>query len=392
MRYDAAFAYISDYWPQITRSNPSDRETLIGLPKPYLVPSAAGGTGMFQEMYYWDTFFMSLGLVGTALEQLIVDAAENFAHLLERFGVIPNGSRYYFLSRSQPPFFTQQVKLALKVKQTRGDADTHSFLTRMAALAEQEHDRVWMGTQQPHHRQVHRRLSRYFDTNYLHILASCESGWDHSTRCDGKWLDYLPVDLNSLLYSVEHDLAEFADGLGAVEKAAHWRALAEQRATTMRELMWDETEGFFFDYNWREGKRNLHPSLAGFFPLMAQWATEEQAHRIVEKWLPKFLQPGGLVTTLQAAPDKQWAWPNGWAPLQWIVAEGLDRYGFRDAAHDARKRWCDNCASVFAKTGAFWEKYNVVEPNTSHTEEGVYGMVQGFGWSNAVFADFARRD
>jgi alpha,alpha-trehalase len=229
MDYAPALAHIADFWPRIIRTNPADKETLIGLPRLYLVPADGGGTGMFQEMYYWDSFFMSLGVMGTPYEHLIEDIAENFAHLIERFGLIPNGGRYYFTSRSQPPFFTQQIKLALTVKQARGDADTLAWLARMAALAEREHDAVWMGSQQPHHRQVHRGLSRYFDINYLDILASCESGWDHSTRCD-------------------------------------------------------------------------------------------------ERWLLKFLQSGGLVTTLQAAPDKQWAWPNGWAPLQWIVAEGLDRY------------------------------------------------------------------
>jgi alpha,alpha-trehalase len=391
MRYEDALAYIADFWPRIIRSNPSDKETLIGLPRPYLVPADGGGTGMFQEMYYWDSFFMSLGVVGTPHEHLIEDIAENFAHLIERFGLIPNGSRYYFTSRSQPPFFTQQIKLALKVKQARGDADTLAWLTRMAALAEREHDAVWMGDRQPHHRQVHRGLSRYFDINYLDILASCESGWDHSTRCDERWLSHLPVDLNSILYLVEHDLADFAEQLNKPDRAAHWRATAEQRAATMRELMWDEREGFFFDYNWREGRVNPHPSLAGFYPLWAGLATQDQAEESVERWLLKFLQPGGLVTTLHAAAGKQWAWPNGWAPLQWIVTEGLDRYGFADEAREARTRWCETCAAVFERTGAFWEKYDVIAPNAAHTEDGLYGMVKGFGWSNGVFADFARK-
>jgi alpha,alpha-trehalase len=139
-------------------------------------------------MYYWDSFFISLGLVGTPYAHLIADVAENFAALIERFGVIPNGTRYYFLSRSQPPFFTEQIKLARAVAPPTSEVASPAWLARMLGLAEREHETVWLGTAQPHHRLVHRGLSRYFDINYLDVLASCESGWDHSTRCDDRWL------------------------------------------------------------------------------------------------------------------------------------------------------------------------------------------------------------
>ena len=68
---------------------------------------------------------------------------------------------------------------------------------------------------------------------------------------------------------------------------------------------------------------------------------------------------------------------------------GLDRYGYTAEAQRLRRKWCDLCATVFAATGTMWEKYNVV--NTEVTpEEGLYGSVTGFGWSNAVFVDFVR--
>lgn len=384
--YENALAYIEGLWPQLIRSNLHDTGTLIGLPRPYPVPRASPtGSGMFQEMYYWDSYFISLGLIGTPQAQVIVDVAENFAALIERFGLIPNGSRFYFLSRSQPPFFTQQVQLA------RALNPDHAWLARMLALAEQEHQTVWMGTEQPHHRCVHRGLSRYFDINYLDILASCESGWDHSTRCNDRWLEHLPVDLNSILYVRERDMAEFGAELGDEQRAAYWRKRAAERLATMQELMWDEHAGFFFDYDYHAGRLNPHLSLAGFYPLWAGIATPAQAARVVASHLPAFLQPGGLVTTMVSEHGKQWAWPNGWAPLQWIVVAGLERYGFRAEAREVRLRWLATCANQFEHTGAFWEKYNVVDPSAV-IEPGMYGQLQGFGWTNAVFADFVRQD
>ncbi|MEO6062033.1 MAG: trehalase family glycosidase [Thermoflexales bacterium] len=386
-----ALAYIEELWPRLGRSGQTDVGTLIGLPRPYLIPREADPTGgMFQEMYYWDSFFISLGLADTPHAQLIADVAENFAALIERFGVIPNGTRYYFLSRSQPPLFTEQIKLALAVAPPTSEVASPAWLARMLDLAEREHETVWLGTAQPHHRLVHRGLSRYFDINYLDVLASCESGWDHSTRCDDRWLEHLPVDLNCILYARERDMADFAETLGQPERAARWRARAAARQATLVALMWDEAEAFFFDYDYAAGRINPHASLAGFYPLWAGLASAEQAERVVAIWLPRFQQPGGLVTTLTEQAGRQWAWPNGWAPLQWLVAAGLDRYGYRAEAREARRRWSETCLNAFERTGAFWEKYNVVAPQAS-TEEGLYGQLHGFGWTNGVLVDFLRQ-
>ena len=153
--YAETLRYIDSFWPQLTRATPEDQRTLMGLPRPYVVPGV--GT-MFQEMYYWDSFFTALGLIDSAHEELVLDMTANMAWLLQRFGMIPNGTRYYFLSRSQPPFFTQMVTLAWRIKQRRGDPDTQAWLAQMLALAEAEHATVWHGTAQPHHRLVHRGL------------------------------------------------------------------------------------------------------------------------------------------------------------------------------------------------------------------------------------------
>ncbi|HPH94859.1 MAG TPA: trehalase family glycosidase [Anaerolineaceae bacterium] len=384
---DSITTYIHQYWPKIIRQNREDISTLIGLPRPYLVPSDGA---MFQEFYYWDSYFMALGLRGTEYEALILDIAENMAYLLKRFGFIPNASRYYFTSRSQPPFFSRLVWLAYEVKQQRGDADSEAYLRDMMALARKEYEVVWIGEKPPHHRLVHRGLSRYFDINYLDFLASCESGWDHSTRCEDTWLNFLPVDLNSILYVMETDQVRAADLLGSKGDALYWSEQAEKRRATFQELMWDADEHFFFDYNWKEQQRHLHPSLAGFYPLWAGLATPEQARLMVEKWIPRFLYPGGLVTTLDKKEGRQWAYPNGWAPLQWLVDAGLEKYGFSETAREIRKRWCRNCEKVFEQTGVMWEKYNVVDVNGA-VESGLYGQVKGFGWSNAVYSDFIRR-
>ena len=396
--YAPMLKYIDDFWERLIRHHTADEGTLIGVPRPYMVPSSDPARPLFQEMYYWDTYFTCLGVYDTPREWLIVDAAENLASLVERFGFIPNGTRYYFTSRSQPPFFTKLARLAYAIKARRRDADAEAYLARMTAAAVKEHETCWLGDKHPHERMKYRGLSRYHDINYSHFLASCESGWDHSTRCDGarpgteagRWLDFLPVCLNSILYARETDIALAYREQGNPDRAQFWDAVAAERAVTMRELFWDAGQGFYFDYDWKHREPSPTASLAGFYPLWAGWATQAEANVVVEKWLPQFLVAGGVVTSLDAYSGRQWAHPNGWAPLHWITAAGLDRYGFHDAANDVRRRWCDTCAATFAVRGTLLEKYNVVEPSAAPAG-GLYGLVQGFGWSNAVVVDFARK-
>ena len=385
--YRPVLDHIEATWDSLIRSNPTEQGTLIGLPFRYVVPSDGA---MFQEMYYWDSFFTSLGLVNTGREDLVVEMADNLAYMLERFGLIPNGSRYYFLSRSQPPFFTRQMMLAWDVKVRRKDPKRQTWLKRMVHLAEQEHETVWLGTRQPHDRQLHRGLSRYFDVNYLDVLASCESGWDHSNRCDDRWLEHLPIDLNCLLAVREADIARAHSILGNESAATGWLARREVRVRTIRSLMWNTEANCFLDYDVAKRQTNPMASAAMFSALWAGVATSAQAKRMVAMWLPRFLKRGGIVTSLKARAGRQWAYPNGWAPLQWIAVEGLIAYGFEREAFDVMRRWCDMTAKVFAETGEMWEKLNVVTAE-ERTEEGLYGAITGFGWSNAIFVDFAHR-
>lgn len=384
---DAALDYIDQYWNKIIRQNSEDNQTLIGLPYPYLVPSDGA---MFQEMYYWDSYFMSLGILGTAHEDLIVGMTYNLAHLQKRFGLIPNGSRYYFLSRSQPPFFTKMVRLAYDVMRQTNETGALSFLKEMILVAENEHETVWLGSKQPHHRLMKFGLSRYFDINFLDMLASCESGWDHSTRCEDRWMQHLPIDLNCILYARELDFAEVFALLGEQSKSQYWLTQAKNRAATINSKMWDPEKSFYFDYDLHNDSIETTTSLAGFFPLWAGLASQSQAASMIETWLPQFEFDGGLVTSLDTEDGRQWAFPNGWAPLQWLVAEGLDRYGFHQEATRIRAKWLGNCLSVFNITGVMWEKYNVVTPGVV-PEHGLYGSIPGFGWTNAIFVDFLKK-
>ena len=81
--------YILSHWDDTVRSNRQDEGKRFGLPRDYFVPSISG---MFQELYYWDSYFTAQGLLLCGREELVRHTAEDMFYLIEQFGYMPNGS------------------------------------------------------------------------------------------------------------------------------------------------------------------------------------------------------------------------------------------------------------------------------------------------------------
>lgn len=379
--------YIDAYWDKLLRHNTSDDGTLIGLKHSYIIASNDDHENYaLAEQYYWDTYFIALGLINPKYEELVCGMLENLLDMFKRFGLVPNASRMYFTGRSQPPVLSSLIFLIYD----RYGKSTQWLNNRME-IAEREYHTVWMSHQHPTWHQAHKGLSRYYDINVLHDLAEAESGWDMTPRFERKCLDYLPVDLNSLLYKYEIDFARWAEIAGKHEQMQPWHKKAEYRKQIMNRLMWGKLRGFFFDYNYAKEETGTVWSLAGYFPMWVGMASKQQAARMVAN-LTKFERKGGLTTTTKPIIDMsmfgslktQWAYPNGWAPLHVAVIEGLRRYGYDKEADRIAHKWLTTNLVWFEKHGAFIEKYNVVNPKKSPLE-GVYPSQSGFGWTNSVY-------
>jgi alpha,alpha-trehalase len=384
--------YIADYWHKVERYHPKDDESLLGLPKPYLVPSYREKTGFdYNELYYWDSYFMVQGMLDPQHEELVTGILENLTELFKRFRVIPNASRTYLMGRSQPPFLTSFIFDAYEAYNPGSD-----WLKQAINIAQQEYETVWMGVKKPNERQVYQGLSRYYDINYLHDLAEAESGWDMTPRFDRHALNFLPVDLNALLYKYETDFARAAKIFDDKEAVAHWKEAARQRKKTMDKLMWDRIRGLYYDYNYIKEKRSSISSLAAYFPMWAGMVDNKQAAALV-KALRRFENKGGLATTdalplgqfVLGSMPTQWAYPNGWAPLHYIVVGGLERYGYHADARRIATKWLKTNLQWFNNEHVFLEKYNVVSPEKPPVK-GLYPSQTGFGWTNAVFERFCQ--
>jgi alpha,alpha-trehalase len=426
---------------------------------PFVVPG-----GRFNEMYGWDSYFEALGLIVDGRLDLARAMVDNFIYQIEHYGKILNANRTYYLTRSQPPFLTSMA-LAVYQHLPRTDA-TRDWLAGALRAAIDEYERVWMSD-------VHLTdtgLSRYFGTGigpppevepghfdavfgrfarrrgmttatyekayregtieepsldrfFVHDRCVRESGhdttyrWYDSKTDEDRCADFVTVDLNSLLFKYEIDMAaaiekSFAGCLprsGGCERAGPWRDRAERRREAMRRYLWNDELGTFFDYNVVTKVQSRYWNATMFYPLWACHRDDEdtfllsrrEAERLVAGVLARLEQPGGLAaSSSESLPGasselgaRQWDHPNGWPPHQMIAWHGLENYGFSAEMRRLVYRWLYTITrNAYWYNGVIPEKYDVVD--RTHRVFSEYGNVgtdfdyitrEGFGWMNASF-------
>lgn len=216
-----------------------------------------------------------------------------------------------------------------------------------------------------------------------HALATSESGWDMNPRCKFDLYNYATVDLNSLLYGFERNMAYFAKKLKKYTDEITWKSRSKERLENMNSYMLND-ENIFLDYNFVTGKKSDVFSVASYFAMFTKAANEKQAKTLVDN-LSKLEEKYGISTCERQKTniDYQWDYPNGWACLQYIMIRGLENYGYHDDAVRISKKYVELVERVFAETQNLWEKYNVVEGNINVSRE--YKMPTMLGWSAGVY-------
>lgn len=430
------------------------KRTLEGVS--YVVPG-----GRFNELYGWDGYMESIGLMLSGRVDLARGMIENYVFCIQHYGKILNANRSYYLCRSQPPFLTDMTfkvadalaKEAAKKEDssaaTAAAADATNFFRIAILAAIKEYYSVWTAlprldlvsglsryrpdgigippeTEPMHffHLLMPRARARglnmqqfaegynsgalkdqELDEYFLHDRAVRESGHDTSYRLERVAADLATVDLNSLLYKYETDIAtairdrfggslrvpvefQVSDKVNPAaagheeETAVTWEARAAARKSAMDRLMWDETAGMYFDYNTVTRKHTGYESATTFWTMWSGVASNAQAARLVSDALPRFRALGGLVAGTEASrgavgldrPSRQWDYPYGWAPQQILAWGGLARYGYTNEAAELAYRWLYMVIKAFVDfNGTVVEKYDVTRGVDPHRVDAEYG-------------------
>jgi alpha,alpha-trehalase len=435
---DSMEEHVARMWWALTRL-PVDRpagSNLLELRHPYVV---AGGR--YLEFFYWDSYYISVGLMASGRISMLENTVKNMAELIRKYHFVPNGMRAYFLTRSQAPHFAMLLRLLAKAK---GKAAAEEYRDALAL----EHQ-FWSsdartyslsggdGLKLNHYWDDLRPSGPLSDADLLHTIArpesyredirtcyrateagvstwewqriltdlraACESGWDFSSRWlraspAGDWplwsirtTSILPIDLNCLCYSMERLLAAWEAPTQKTDSyagTASFEQQAEQRrAALCNAPFWQQNPGWFYDVAvepHNELASTGVDSLAGVFALFCEVATPQQAEAVASRIEKEYLKPGGVVTSLEEFESgQQWDFPNGWAPLQWPTIAGLVNYHYDDLAREIARRFVAHARRVYNRTGRMMEKYDVVDLDRPGGG-GEYPNQVGFGWTNGV--------
>ena len=413
--------HIDTLWEVLYRKHDtvSKYSSLISLPNDFIIPG-----GRFRETYYWDSYFTMLGLQESHKTKIIQNMIGNFAYMIDKYGFIPNGTRTYYLTRSQPPFFSMMLDLLSKdegekvlvqyqpellkeygfwmsgaEKLKPGEAYRMTVRMQDGEIL----NRYWDDSDKPREESFKKDVDAGKQTKqklgdfYRNIRAAAESGWDFSTR----WLDttgkletiqttfIIPVDLNCLMYHLELSIAKSYQLQGNGSKYRYYLTQATLRKKAIMKYSWSEKDGWFMDYNWKLKHTTPHQTLAGVFPLNFNIADAKQAAKVAITLKTKFLKSGGLVTTIKRS-GQQWDSPNAWAPLQYMAIEGLNKYNYSGLARSIADTWISTNIRVFNSTGKLMEKYNVIDTDVK-AGGGEYPLQDGFGWTNGVLLNLLNR-
>mmetsp|Transcript_31898 Transcript_31898/g.77730 ORF Transcript_31898/g.77730 Transcript_31898/m.77730 type:complete len:584 (-) Transcript_31898:153-1904(-) len=410
------------------------RTSTLYREKPFVVPG-----GRFRESYYWDTYWIILGLLECDMLQTAVNMATNLLRDVETFKFVPNGGRLYYTNRTQPPLLTIMVKKIHDYQKSLNERNESkmnidAFIKYAVPVLDDEY-RYWMDETEGHVVNVKMegndvKLNRFFSReasprpesyredaatidaggNCREIRAAAESGWDFSSRWmkkpgnESKYSltmlrtrDIVPIDLNSFLYQMETELGNLHKSLGDYAKSSYYAAAAAGRKWAIFAGMRD-ANGSFVDIWASTGDPSPNsisaasfvPMFAGLLDDMDEKAKNEYVVNVVLK-SPLLLQ-GGVSTTVVNS-SQQWDFPNAWPPLQHMFVEGLYRLGTQMAkkiADTYSRTWLQSGYKAWKPKGDMFEKYDARHCGVGGGG-GEYGVQIGFGWTNGVVLGLLRR-
>lgn len=326
-------------------------------------------------MFYWDTYFIASGLIQHERPALVRNNARNLLSVVQKHGFMGNAApTAWGMNRSQPPYLSMLVRLSYEHPPTPADPESDKrFLSKAYETLKKEYA-FWTDTAKPKvedHNSGIKGLARFgqhssnqevqvFHDEFAkrlglplvvpeeekiklaqHMACEAATGMDFTWRFQHRCLDFIPVELNSNLWTYETNFAWMVQTLG-LKGEPDWQALAQKRKALINQYLWDEARGAFVDYDVANSKRSTLVTALTFQPLWAGLASPQQAARVIKN-LPLLEREWGVITIEPANAPRvyQWGEDSVWAPMQLLVVRGLDRYGAKADANRVAGKFLD---------------------------------------------------
>ena len=325
-------------------------------------------------LFCWDTFFNGL-LAGVFDKELAYNQVYSILSEATDRGMIPNTNahRKKSLDRSQPPVGAWCVwKLYEQFGEKEFLEKTFNGLYAWNRYWFRYRDRncdgllEWGSDPFPDGYRS-RELEKM---NYAHSLAAAklESGLDNSPMYDEVsydpslcTMDLCDVGLNALYALDLMCLAKIAGELGNKELQQAMSAEYETMKKRINGMLWNEELGIYCNRFW-DGRFSDALSPTCFYPLLAGIPDARQAQRMVDEHLwneAEFWGDCAIPSTPRNSPafgdDKYWR-GRIWAPMNYLVFEGLRQFGF----HSQAEQLAEKGSQMFLRQ---WEENQIISEN-----------------------------
>lgn len=197
--------------------------------------------------------------------------------------------------------------------------------------------------------------------------------------------DIIPIDLNSLLYKTENNIAKLLREKGDSMGFKRFRNYSVKRKIVLNSLFWSKQQKCWADYNYKTKMLNdQNFYITNLSPLFND--IKPPKYRVKEI-IEKHICPIG-VNNMIGVPfsltnsNEQWDASNIWAPNQYDVIMLLEKVN-KDMALSFAKKFFNTVYTGHLKTGMIFEKYSSLEIG-ERGSGGEYTVQSGFGWTNGT--------
>ena len=264
-------------------------------------------------------------------------------------------------------------------------------------------DAVWEGLDSPEY-ELNRRDTQHVDASnrpsnreyqhYIHLVELFKS-WDYDDVQIAEKSPFLIQDplFNSLLIRSNESLILLGKRIGKdveVAQLQKWQALS--KAHFHKKLFSEQRKAYVY-FDLRANRRLDALSSSSFTPLLAGIPDAETAGDIVKTHLDKgrftgvgpsyFLCPSFDPESPSFDPKRYWRGPV-WINLNWLIYQGLNRYGFNKVAENVRR----DTLALLEECG-FYEYFDPRRDLDPGHFRGYGG--NHFSWSAALYLDLIRR-
>lgn len=323
------------------------------LPCDYIVPS-----GVYEEQWDWDAFFVGLHLVSADKADGIYlkNWCLNFLHFTEPDGQTPGGIR---------PWAGRDARL-YHIKPLMGQAAFYASL----ALGDFEWIRPVWETMKSCVLYRERKMSDPA-TGLVKWWDGLESGADNNAALVRRYHNAVAGgDVNGFMVLDYRAMAVIADRIRESGDVRAFRERASRLAGAVNDHLWDPGDATYYNYDAVEMSRIRCVTYSNFVPLWAGLASKDRAKTMIERYV---LAPGKLwspygIRSLAAdepmynnenviKPYSNWQGPI-WPHANWMAMHALIRYRYPEAALETAEKVTKLCLDDLQRNGMMHENYH----------------------------------